>query len=463
MSAARNGHVALVERLLPLMIDLSRNTTNYLLYWFNQVLKILDEGTVHGHLPVVEFMVQHASNNDYADRFLRWPTVNTLSKAILAGHLHVAEFLINQRVISWNLQDAFTVALDKGEMSLAERLREVYPQQMPGQNLFIDLASSGQLHALEYLYNNGCNDPELIGLAFTFAVTQALVIANVNLIKAHRQVVEFLLGTGCVTSEAFENTFKTACSENDYTCIDTVKLLYKWNRASPQCIDRAFGLANNFTVLKMLYENEKISEKAITGAFENAVRLQHKEHSDILLFLYKQPCIPSNLIEKAFLRAVKFLNAVYPGDGAKTKTRIVTCLRDDERLSSKAMGEAFVDAVKSCNKDMMTLLYDERRTPPEFLVKAFVEAVHRKETGLVKDILKLLTVEEYVPRELMHEIFVAAARHGQMLILELVCESLPADLPLEVLKNALDIAGGNHKIENYIRKMVCDQVFKEQA
>ncbi|KAG1695127.1 hypothetical protein DVH05_020769 [Phytophthora capsici] len=110
---------------------------------------------------------------------------------------------------------------------------------------------------------------------------------------------------------------------------------------------------------------------------------------------------------------------------------------------------------------MMLILYDKHRTPPEFVKKAFVEAVRRNKTGLMKEILKLLSVEEHVPRKFMHETFVFAACHGHLSILKLVCECLTADLPLGVLKNGLD-AAANPVTKNFIRDM-CDQVSKEHA
>ncbi|KAK1942920.1 hypothetical protein P3T76_005557 [Phytophthora citrophthora] len=88
-----------------------------------------------------------------------------------------------------------------------------------------------------------------------------------------------------------------------------------------------------------------------------------------------------------------------------------------------------------------------------------MESAHRRRIDLVKDIVKLLLARENTPRNFMHEAFVASARHGQMSILEIVHQSqVVADLPL---KDALDVAGGNGKIEDFIRKLVCDQVFKE--
>ncbi|KAK1941395.1 hypothetical protein P3T76_007261 [Phytophthora citrophthora] len=59
----------------------------------------------------------------------------------------------------------------------------------------------------------------------------------------------------------------------------------------------------------------------------------------------------------------------------------------------------------------------------------------------------------------MHETFVAAARHGQMSILKFVCKDLPLppSFPIEVMKDALNLTGSNHKIENFIHKMMSNQ------
>ncbi|KAE8960847.1 hypothetical protein PR003_g31268 [Phytophthora rubi] len=125
------------------------------------------------------------------------------------------------------------------------------------------------------------------------------------------------------------------------------------------------------------------------------------------------------------------------------------------------MGEAFVHAVVANKQNVLELMYEEQRIPAEALVKAFAEAAHRKRIGIVKTIVKLLSVEKNVPRQLKCKAFVEAARHGQMEVLEIVCEGEHGNWPLEVLKDAIDVAGGNLKIVNLLRKLVCDQVFKE--
>ncbi|KAG1713258.1 hypothetical protein DVH05_000978 [Phytophthora capsici] len=456
LSAARNGHTSIVERLLPMTIDPHdpHFSTDYL--WSIEVEDIMTEGAVHGHLSVVKLMVEHALAlpDEYRNGYPKWTIQDdTLAKSILAGQIGVAEFLIHESGISWDLKNAFIIAVNKGEAALAEIIRERYPQQVRGQVLFIDLACSGDLNAVEYLYKNGCNDSELVERALSLGVT-----------KGQTEIVEFLASR--VSSEAFEKAFERACSGDRPECIDTVMVLYKLNRASRQCIERGFINANTLAVVKFLYENEKISDQAIIAEFDNAAQCYYIDHSDIILFLYEHQWIPSNLIDKAYQNARGSL--YFASGNAKARryiqliTRVITSLRDDERLSPKFVGTEFVAAAASNKKEIMLFLYDKRRTSPEFLVEAFVEATHSKHTEVVKEILKLLSVEEHVPRKFMHETFVAAARHGQMSVLQDVCENLTADLPLEVLKSGLEVAG-NDEVERFIREMVCDQVSKEHA
>ncbi|KAG1713257.1 hypothetical protein DVH05_000977 [Phytophthora capsici] len=415
LSAARNGHVAVLERLLPFIIKTDNNSQD----WYREVQKIFNEGAVHGQLEVVKFMTENESTKRMCSKF---PLEDTLPEAMMAGHFHVAAFLLDLGGIIWNLAKAFVVALDKGQKLLAERIQELYGQP----DLFVDLGLEGDVNAMEYIYEDGCKDSELVRLALANAASEA-----------HIEVVKFLLESGRVTSEAFEEAFIEACFGHKPQSINTVMLLYK------------------------LDQNERISDHAITAAFESAARFCNEEHPAIILFLYKQQCIPSNLIGKALLCAVKSLHEEHLNDGAKsTKVQVVKCLHDDERLTPNTLGEAFLYAVKYNKTNVALLLYDEQRTPPEFLVKAFVEATHYSNTGLVKEILKFLTVEEHVPRKFMHETFVAAARRGQMWALERVCKSLTADLPLEVLKNGLDAAGYD-RIEKFILKMMRDQVSKD--
>ncbi|KAK1941398.1 hypothetical protein P3T76_007264 [Phytophthora citrophthora] len=140
--------------------------------------KVFVEGAVNGQLEVVKFMVEHAAANNCR---LGSPFSDTVSRVILAGHVHMAEFLLNLRDVYWDLKKAFIAAVDKDQVPLADRIRGLY-----GPDLFIHLASSGGVTAVEYLYKNGCNDSELVGQAFIYAAGEA-----------QNGVVKFLAGTGC--------------------------------------------------------------------------------------------------------------------------------------------------------------------------------------------------------------------------------------------------------------------------
>ncbi|ETP16454.1 hypothetical protein F441_08932, partial [Phytophthora nicotianae CJ01A1] len=213
---------------------------------------------------------------------------------------------------------------------------------MRGRSLFIGLAESGHIDAVKYLYNSEWDDPGLVGRAFASAAC-----------GAEMQVVKFLIATDRVSSEAFDKAFKLACS--GYQTFNVVALLYCLKRVSQQGIDRAFAVAHDVAVVKLLYENEKISDHAVTVAFTRSLNSlnQHFIPFEIIKFLHKLPCIPSSLIDEAFVRAAQ---------GQKTDT--IEVLRDDSHLTSKAKGDAFVDAFKCQGVEIMKELYDEKCTPP---------------------------------------------------------------------------------------------------
>ncbi|KAK1941396.1 hypothetical protein P3T76_007262 [Phytophthora citrophthora] len=205
LAAVRNGHVTIVERLFPIVIRRAYTSLPPVVDWFDVVRHVLGEGAAHGQLPVVKLMVDHALTRRYRDEIPREDLNDdgTLSKAIRVGQSGVVEYLVNVSGISWNLKNVFIAAVDKGQVSLAERIRELYPQErlVRGQNLFIDVACSGGLNAVKYLYNNGYNDSELVREAFIEAAYDA-----------QDRVVEFLAGTGCMASKVLEIAFESACS-----------------------------------------------------------------------------------------------------------------------------------------------------------------------------------------------------------------------------------------------------------
>ncbi|KAK1942921.1 putative ankyrin repeat protein [Phytophthora citrophthora] len=274
----------------------------------------MDEAAANGQLTVVKYMAQHAVSLRCDTKYSFWPPVDTLSKAILGGHTDVAEFLVNESRILWNLKNAYATAVEQGQTALARRICEVYPEQVRGRSLFLDLASWGHLEAVKYLYKNGCDDSGLVGKAFAAAAGDA-----------QRDVVKFLVGTGRVNSEAFDKAFKRACY--GFKTIDTMTFLYNLKRASPQGINRGFESSNDVAVMKLFYEKEKISDKAIATAFTNALDLRLIGDSSVIRYLSKKPGISSELIGTAFVSAALRLN-----------TDVVNFLKDNERLSSVIQG-----------------------------------------------------------------------------------------------------------------------------
>lgn len=131
----------------------------------------------------------------------------------------MASYLLNERAILWNLKKAFVTALEKGQPAFAERIYEVYPQQMRGRNFFVELARSGLLGAVTYIYTKGYNEPGFIGRACASAAR-----------RAHIDVVKFLISSNRVSSEAFDMAFKRACS--GCNTIDVAMFLYNLKRFS---------------------------------------------------------------------------------------------------------------------------------------------------------------------------------------------------------------------------------------
>lgn len=77
---------------------------------------------------------------------------------------------------------------------------------------------------MNFLYDNGSNDARSVEKALASA-------AN----GGSAEVVEFLLDTGLVSSDAFDEAFKRACC--GYKTTDVVKYLYSLKRTTPQGIN----------------------------------------------------------------------------------------------------------------------------------------------------------------------------------------------------------------------------------
>jgi len=201
--------------------------------------------------------------------------------------------------------------------------------------------------------------------------------------------------------------------------------------------------------MKVLNDNENLSDEALVTAFEKAIHRHEKDTLEILEFISKEKCIPPELICKALEKAVQ-----------TRATGLVECLCNDPRVTPVAVTEAFVMAATSGYADLVSIIYSKQQISPETLLRAFTEAVHRGNLDATKQIMAFMTVEADVPREFKSKAFVIAARHGQMPVMKLVCESESGEWPLQVLKQALDAAEGNNCKMVKLIKIICDQELK---
>lgn len=123
--AAEHGHCEAVQVLISLVMDF--DWSRYSSAFYHTARGVLDAAAGRGHLNVVRFMVQHAHQYRYNQRFSIWASVDTLEHALAGGHLGVANFLIDYSDIFWNLKRAFVVAMERGLTTVADRIAGVFP------------------------------------------------------------------------------------------------------------------------------------------------------------------------------------------------------------------------------------------------------------------------------------------------------------------------------------------------
>ncbi|KAE8982455.1 hypothetical protein PF011_g21606 [Phytophthora fragariae] len=241
---------------------------------------------------------------------------SALARAISGGHKVVVEYLLILEGCSWDFRAAFVAAVDAGDKALADR---IYVQTPEKDELFIMLSCRGNLDALKYLYETGHNDAKLIGQAF---------VKTTN--WEGNDTLEFLLGTGRVSSEAFEKGFETAV-ESAWDRVNMVQFFLDKKRASAKAINKAFVVVQDSDILKMLLEREHIWDESIRAVFEQATGNLSEYDSRrgqsgvrIIKLLHVKDCIPSNMIGKAFVVAAE-----------KGQSDLVALLRRDGRISAR--------------------------------------------------------------------------------------------------------------------------------
>ncbi|KAG6962805.1 hypothetical protein JG688_00008430 [Phytophthora aleatoria] len=425
VAAAETGRLQIVKLLFPEIFVYRRAYTPR----FMAARDILDAAAASGSLEIVKFMIEHAEEKQYVDRYSFFPEVDTLTRGIVGGH---AERL------RWNLQRAYIAAMKRGDKDLSERIYDIYPRQFNGKNLFAGLAASGYLEAVKYLFNSGHDDEEAVGKAFKSAGGCKTGVA----------ILEFLLGTGRVTQNAIDKAFQKACARQEN--MDVVTQLNNTKQVSQQGINRAFATVNSVAAMRLMYDNEKISDGSLIGAFKKSTNRGGGDTIGILKFLSKEKCIPPELISHTFVAAVK-----------NQQMELIDTLRCNTRVTDQALSDAIEIAATRGDAVLLKLLYDHQRVSHDVLLKAFRETARHGHFETAKVIVSFLSVGQHVPQEYTHKAFVVAARLSTMPLMETMCENRTAGWPLEVLKAALDVAAGNSKIVNLIRKIVSDQVFSK--
>ncbi|KAE9041692.1 hypothetical protein PR002_g4323 [Phytophthora rubi] len=435
-AAAANGHLEVLNHLLSTVCPGSDTLRKAELCGTTRgALGVAAEG---GHLDVVKFMVEYAKVTDYPGHEMLGSECSALARAISGGHKVVVEYLLNLEGCSWDFRAAFVAAVDAGDKALADR---IYVQTPEKDELFIMLSCRGNLDALKYLYETGHNDAKLIGQAF---------VKTTN--WEGNDTLEFLLGTGRVSSEAFEKGFETAV-ESAWDRVNMVQFLLDKKRASAKAINKAFVVVQDSDILKMLLEREHIWDESIRAVFEQATGNLSEYDSRrgqsgvrIIKLLHVKDCIPSNMIGKAFVVAAE-----------KGQSDLVALLRRDGRISARMVGAAFAGSATRKKSDMVMSLYDTTISPDAILA-AFSNAAAQERLRNVKKLVKLFSDHDLVPQEFKHKAFVIAARLQYDTPLQILCESGPDYWPLTILKEAL-AASREDEVKNLIRKVICDQLY----
>lgn len=174
--------------------------------------------------------------------------------------MDVVELLLNLNVAEFRLDyigayDA--AALAAGLNELADRIYGIYSRSGTGRRLLVELADYNYVNAVKYILGKGI-DLDLVEAFETAAMGSAI------------PVVEFLWSSFNFSNEVFDRVFEnTATSGWQRSEIPT---LYRMKHPSPPVIDRVFRVTDSVAVLKLLLENEQVSNDAIVDAFEHAAR-----------------------------------------------------------------------------------------------------------------------------------------------------------------------------------------------
>lgn len=287
---------------------------------------------------------------------------------------------------------------------------------------------SKHVGAVMYLYYRGYVSPELACEGFVVAAEYD-----------HVATVKFLFGTNTITEAAFHKGFQAAATTKRGS--ETMKFLYSLGRISPEAVSTAVLECCKLEGVAFLVENATIPDSAVNTVFTQSVTGSCPNNS-IVEYLYRQSRITPERIGDAFVAAVNSNNKEVEG-----------LLRDDDCISTQARSKAFETLVIHWDPKSAEAYFFKYEIAPESVLKAFEAAIAHDRNVMIK----FLCDEDKVPQRIKHQMFVIAAREGQRWILEKLSES--GDWPLEVLTDALRAATSSERdtkrAKRFLRKKIC--------
>ncbi|KAF1783330.1 Ankyrin repeat-containing domain [Phytophthora cactorum] len=343
--AVANGHLDVVQLLMPAFFGYHGEMDIY--NWEN-VLKmaavaaimgismcligalqrVFEEAAGNGHVDVVKMMVER---NCEGIHYLR-SKKDALSRAILGLQLEMADFLLVSLESAKSLRSS-----DKHKTaSLVQKIVEAYGPRRKDSILLVELAMIGSKDSVEYLYNHGHNAAALVSQAVISAAEWGCT-----------GVVEVLLDVANISPDTVDKAFEAA-ADGSFRAIDTLEFLLKRKRVASEVIDRVFRSSRRADVVTLLYNREKISDESISAALLTNGDFRGQDQLDIFNLFYKLPHISSDVVGKLFVSAISHF-----------RPKLIEILRNDARLTSDAISEAFVKAAEIDDASMIQALYNK--------------------------------------------------------------------------------------------------------
>lgn len=231
-SATVNGHIDVLRFLMSKIIG--RVDT----FQMDGILPdILEGAAANWHLEIVKYAIQCAHEKPIMYS-------SALACAVSGGHNEVSQFLLKLEGHSWNLIEAFVAAVKVEHKPFAEKFYEIYPHYNEEKRLFVELAGSGYLDALRYLYSNGWVNAELVEDAFIKAADGCSVI-----------VMEWLFDTGLVSLYGWIWQVTADCSYWLMERHRDRRFFYNKNCASTETINSAMTLADRLSSIRLFHKN----------------------------------------------------------------------------------------------------------------------------------------------------------------------------------------------------------------